>query len=119
MGFILRVLILLAGLMVWQGKSAEAHGQPGSATYDPPSQSSSVTHDNQIKAEIALASNQQENKDCDGTCCASSMCCVSVALVPTSHAFASQNKTQISDFSAAFLPQGPPFTLLRPPRSSI
>jgi len=118
MGFILRVLVLLAGLMVWQGKNADAHGLPGSATYHPPTQSSSVTHDKQIKAEVVAASEQQENNDCDGTCCASSLCCISAALIPAVHTVAPQSKTKISYFSAAFLPQGPPFTLLRPPRFS-
>ena len=117
----LRVFVLFAALMVWQAKTADAHGLENhiapSASYSSSDNTPATEKQVAKSLEIQVARQQQE-KGCDGKCCMNSMCC-SPAAIP------SQPVLPYGEMTASYvalplrsLPQGPPHSLLRPPKLS-
>src|ERR1035437_1990843 len=124
---LLRVFTLLVGLMVWQTKSADAHCIDHPATYEASAQSTHIKSETSaLKAEIVIvkaasvASLSQEDNCKDGCCCSmGGGCCTATALPPHSlNANILVRDAFEIDLPELSLPQGPPSSLLRPPRLS-
>lgn len=124
---LLHVFILLTGLMVWQVKSAEAHSLEHLGAYEPAVQSqsaksseTSVSKDEVVVAEaVSIASSPQED-NCKDACCSLGGSCCSSAAISSSQSFDINvvRDAFYSGLSELPLPQGPPSSLLRPPRFS-
>lgn len=122
----LRILLLVAGLMVWQAKSADAHGLSHPETYQA---SSSPTQSTDVKAESsvskaktviikAASSSSSQKGDCKGGCCSMGICCFAATLSQVSFEVIPQRDSFERGLPELSLPQGPPSSLLRPPRFS-
>lgn len=110
------ILIALFGLcLTMKVQGAEAHSfaapaHPASYTSSSPAKPGTIV-------VVALAS--QDNEDgCKDGCCTSTMSCCVAALPPTAEMQLRLEAAGIVALSNAPLPQGPPFTLLRPPRAA-
>lgn len=117
------VLMLLAGFMLWQSGTAEAHGLEKHGVSAVPcadhsnAPQKSFSKQATQEQEIAAASSQEGSK-CDGKCCMNSACCSPMAI--PSLEMQSYNRVVTFAFSPPLqsLPQGPPYMLLRPPKFS-
>lgn len=117
------VLMLLAGFMLWQSGTAEAHGLEKHGVSAVPCADHSNAPQKAFFKQAAqeqeiAATNSQEDSKCDGKCCMNSACCSPMAL-PT-HEMPSYNRVVTFVFAPPMqaLPQGSPYTLLRPPKIS-
>ena len=122
----LRVLLLVAGLMIWQAKSADAHGLSHTEIYQAataPAQSADVKADSSVsKAKTviikAASSPSSQKGDCKGGCCSMSIWCFAATLSQVSFEVNSQRDSFERGLPELSLPPGPPSSLLRPPRFS-
>ncbi|MDE1153601.1 MAG: hypothetical protein PW788_13780 [Micavibrio sp.] len=117
-----RILIVLTALMVWQAKTADAHGLENHAAYSEATTSqqaipSGVTKSFQQELTASI-SNQSEEKSCDGTCCFNSTCCCPAALSTTYIAAHFKIASLVEPVNLGYMTQGPPYFLLRPPKHS-
>lgn len=113
-------VVFALGFMFAMPKTAEAHNV--SAKFHTSSQEKSVP--TAVKSEIsaqavAVLSGSDEDDGCvDGCCTMAAACCSPAALA--------QHQLELSPLHAAFdfdlnieaMPQGPPYSLLRPPKFS-
>lgn len=117
-----RILIVLTALMVWQAKTADAHGLENHAAYSEattsqqaiPSGVTKVVHQ-EVTASIG---SQKEEKSCDGTCCFNSTCCSPAAISTTYIVAHFKIASLVEPVNLGFMTQGPPYFLLRPPKHS-
>lgn len=109
------MFVLIFGLCLFmKTQSAEAH--TFTPAYSGVEKSASTGSASFIDA-TALTS-QKSDDGCKDGCCSSTMSCC-VATLPSSGMIGVYHETSgIVPFSHAPLPQGPPSTLLRPPKSA-
>ncbi len=121
---ICRVLILLVAMMVWQTHVARAHGMEDEESYTASSYSGADAHtasvsDKNDNVQIVSSASERSHKNCLGICCSGAACCFAAVL--------SEN-TSVPDLAGlhfvpvgpqTVLPQGPPYSLSRPPRFSV
>lgn len=117
-----RILIVLTALMVWQAKTADAHGLENHATYSEATTSQQATPSGVTKVVqqelTASIGTQKEEKSCDGTCCFNSTCCSPAAISTTYIVAHFKIASLVEPVNLGFMTQGPPYFLLRPPKHS-
>lgn len=112
-------LFLLVGLMLWHPHAAQAHefdndGYTVTHQSGDPSPTEAKATDTQV-----FASASQHENNCHGACCSmGGLCCASGALPAAAQDFAFKSAKFDFAFPKQSLPQGPPFSLLRPPKFS-
>lgn len=117
-----RILIVLTALMVWQAKTADAHGLENHRAYSEATTSqqampSGVTKSVQHELTASIAG-QSEEKSCDGTCCFNSTCCSPAAISTTYIVAHFKIASLVEPVNLGYMTQGPPYFLLRPPKHS-
>ena len=112
------VVVLAVGFMFAMPKTAEAHPAKFHASTQEKSAPAAVKTEISAQA-VAVLSGSNEDDGCEGGCCTMTAACCSPAalmqhqfeLVPVQAAFD-------FDYNTEVMPQGPPYTLLRPPKFS-
>ncbi|QQG35750.1 MAG: hypothetical protein HYS17_09600 [Micavibrio aeruginosavorus] len=121
---ILSVVLLFIGILM--PVQARAHGLEQHGAYTASSSGDTVGHSKQsvsVKKEVGdtinlSSSEYPTQKSCNGSCCGFSMCCMTGLPANAALGLESErNKQAIVPYRQS-LPQGPPYSLLRPPRFS-
>lgn len=121
MGIVKFLAVVLAlGFMFAMPKSAEAHNAPAKFHAPSSERSAPVAVKGEVSAQaVAVLSGSDEDDGCLEGCCTMTAACCSPAAI-------SQHQLELVPLHAAFdfdlnieaMPQGPPYSLLRPPKFS-
>lgn len=121
--FKLLAVLLLLGVMLAMPKSAEAHNVSG-AKYKASSQGHHAPSDPARASEqehfvAAATADNSQDEDCETGCCLmAAACCSPAALAQAEFKFPLFPAAYAFEIGSQVLPQGPPYTLLRPPKYS-
>jgi hypothetical protein len=115
-------VLLALSVMLAMPKSAEAHKVSGTkhqASYQDhsvPKAPASVTGS---EISVVSVSSSNDEDDCETGCCSmTAACCSPAALSPQAFEFTRFTAGHVIEIGSQVLPQGPPYTLLRPPKFS-
>lgn len=117
----LLAVLLFLGIMLGMPKAAEAHNVSGAknqASYqDHHSRAATANTIQHEQYVVAVGVNQSQEDNCETGCCLmTAACCSPAALAQAEFKFPHFAAAYVFEIGSQVLPQGPPYTLLRPPK---